>query len=94
MISKLISEIVKDKSINKVEKLLMVYFVSNMDEKESITITISSVCSDLVMTKPTFTKAVKGLIEARLVEKDNNFNNGIITANTYRMNLFKYKCSM
>ena len=42
------------------------------------------------MTKPTITKAIKGLQEKQLVKKENNFHNGIITANTYKINLFKY----
>ena len=46
--------------------------------------------NELGMTRPTIMKAIKGLQEKQLVKKENNFNNGIITANTYKINLFKY----
>ena len=49
---------------------------------------------ELGMTKPTITKAIKGLQEKQLVKKENNFHNGIITANTYKINLFKYNKHM
>jgi DNA-binding MarR family transcriptional regulator len=58
--------------------------------RATISETLCKMEKELGMTKPTITKAIKGLQEKQLVKKENNFHNGIITANTYKINLFKY----
>ena len=78
-----------DKDLSTSEKVVLLYLIDKSNNTK-IDITLKVLENELGMTRPTIMKAIKGLQEKQLVKKENNFNNGIITANTYKINLFKY----
>ena len=85
----MVGNILTDKDLSTSEKIILLYLIDKSKEYK-IDITLCKMEKELGMTKPTITKAIKGLQEKQLVKKENNFHNGIITANTYKINLFKY----
>lgn len=86
----MISRVLIDRELNKTEKLLLVYLIDKMDVSNSITIPIKDIAFDLQMAKPTVVTAISGLVEKGRVQKENNFFNGIIITNTYKINISKY----
>ena len=85
----MLGNILTDKDLSTSEKVVLLYLIDKSNNTK-IDITFKSLENELGMTRPTIMKAIKGLQEKQLVKKENNFNNGIITANTYKINLFKY----
>lgn len=85
----MLGNILTDKDLSTSEKVVLLYLIDKSNNTK-IDITFKVLENELGMTKPTIMKAIKGLQEKQLVKKENNFNNGIITANTYKINLFKY----
>ena len=85
----MLDNILTDKDLSTSEKVVLLYLVDKSNNTK-IDITFKVLENELGMTRPTIMKAIKGLQEKQLVKKENNFNNGIITANTYKINLFKY----
>lgn len=85
----MLGNILTDKNLSTSEKVVLLYLIDKSNNTK-IDITFKVLENELGMTRPTIMKAIKGLQEKQLVKKENNFNNGIITANTYKINLFKY----
>ena len=85
----MLNNILTDKDLSTSEKVVLLYLIDKSNNTK-IDITFKVLENELGMTRPTIMKAIKGLQEKQLVKKENNFNNGIITANTYKINLFKY----
>lgn len=85
----MLGNILTDKDLSTSEKVVLLYLIDKSNNTK-IDITFKVLENELGMTRPTIMKAIKGLQEKQLVKKENNFNNGIITANTYKINLFKY----
>ena len=85
----MLNNILTDKDLSTSEKVVLLYLIDKSNNTK-IDITFKGLENELGMTRPTIMKAIKGLQEKQLVKKENNFNNGIITANTYKINLFKY----
>lgn len=85
----MLGNILTDKDLSTSEKVVLLYLIDKSNNTK-IDITFKALENELGMTRPTIMKAIKGLQEKQLVKKENNFNNGIITANTYKINLFKY----
>lgn len=85
----MLDNILTDKDLSTSEKVVLLYLIDKSNNTK-IDITFKVLENELGMTRPTIMKAIKGLQEKQLVKKENNFNNGIITANTYKINLFKY----
>ena len=85
----MLDNILTDKDLSTSEKVVLLYLIDKSSNTK-IDITFKALENELGMTRPTIMKAIKGLQEKQLVKKENNFNNGIITANTYKINLFKY----
>ena len=85
----MLGNILTDKDLSTSEKVVLLYLIDKSNNTK-IDITFKTLENELGMTRPTIMKAIKGLQEKQLVKKENNFNNGIITANTYKINLFKY----
>ena len=85
----MLGNILTDKDLSTSEKVVLLYLIDKSNNTK-IDITLKVLENELGMTRPTIMKAIKGLQEKQLVKKENNFNNGIITANTYKINLFKY----
>lgn len=85
----MLDSILTDKDLSTSEKVVLLYLIDKSNNTK-IDITFKTLENELGMTRPTIMKAIKGLQEKQLVKKENNFNNGIITANTYKINLFKY----
>lgn len=85
----MLDNILTDKDLSTSEKVVLLYLIDKSNNTK-IDITFKALENELGMTRPTIMKAIKGLQEKQLVKKENNFNNGIITANTYKINLFKY----
>ena len=85
----MLGNILTDKDLSTSEKVVLLYLIDKSNNTK-IDITFKALENGLGMTRPTIMKAIKGLQEKQLVKKENNFNNGIITANTYKINLFKY----
>ena len=85
----MLNNILTDKDLSTSEKVVLLYLIDKSNNTK-IDITFKALENELGMTRPTIMKAIKGLQEKQLVKKENNFNNGIITANTYKINLFKY----
>ena len=85
----MLDNILTDKDLSTSEKVVLLYLIDKSNNTK-IDITFKVLENELGMTRPTIMKAIKGLQEKQLVKKETNFNNGIITANTYKINLFKY----
>ena len=85
----MLGNILTDKDLSTSEKVVLLYLIDKSNNTK-IDITFKVLENELGMTRPTIMKAINGLQEKQLVKKENNFNNGIITANTYKINLFKY----
>ena len=85
----MLGNILTDKDLSTSEKVVLLYLIDKSNNTK-IDIAFKVLENELGMTRPTIMKAIKGLQEKQLVKKENNFNNGIITANTYKINLFKY----
>ena len=85
----MLGNILTDKDLSTSEKVVLLYLIDKSNNTK-LDIRFKALENELGMTRPTIMKAIKGLQEKQLVKKENNFNNGIITANTYKINLFKY----
>lgn len=85
----MLSNILTDKDLSTSEKVVLLYLVDKGNNSK-LDITFKQLEKELSMTRPTIVKAIKGLEEKHLIKKENNFHNGIIQANTYKVNLFKY----
>ena len=85
----MLKNILTDKDLSTSEKIILLYLIDKSKEYK-IDITLCKMEKELGMTKPTITKAIKGLQEKNLIKKENNFYNGLMIANTYKVNLFKY----
>ena len=85
----MLRNILTDKDLTNSEKVILLYLVDRSDNFK-IDITFKILQEELGMTRPTISKAIKGLENKYLVKKENNFSNGIVSANTYKVNLFKY----
>ena len=85
----MLSNILTDKDLSTSEKVVLLYLIDKGGNSK-LDITFKQLEKELSMTRPTIVKAIKGLEEKHLIKKENNFYNGIIQANTYKVNLFKY----
>ena len=85
----MLKNILTDKDLSTSEKLVLLYLMDRCEDSK-IDITLRMLQDELGMTKPTITKAIKGLQEKNFIKKENNFYNGLMIANTYKVNLFKY----
>jgi DNA-binding MarR family transcriptional regulator len=85
----MLSNILTDKDLSTSEKVVLLYLIDKGNNSR-LDITFKTLQEELSMTRPTIAKAIKGLEEKHLVKKENNFHNGIISPNTYKVNLFKY----
>ena len=85
----MIGNILTDKDLTSTEKVILLYLFDKSNNTK-IDITLKALGEDLGMTRPTIVNAIKRLQDKGLIKKENNFYNGIITANTYKVNLVKY----
>jgi DNA-binding MarR family transcriptional regulator len=85
----MINNILTDKDLASTEKVILLYLF-NKSNNTKIDITLKVLGEELGMAKPTIVNAIKKLEDKGLIKKENNFYNGIITANTYKVNLVKY----
>ena len=85
----MLSNILTDKDLSTSEKVVLLYLIDKGGNSK-LDITFKQLEKELSMTRPTIVKAIKGLEEKHLIKKENNLYNGIIQANTYKVNLFKY----
>ena len=86
----MIGNILTDKDLNSSEKVVLLYLF-NKSNSTKIDITLNALEKELGMSRPTIVNAIRKLESKQLIKKENNFYNGIITANTYKVNLLKYK---
>jgi len=85
----MINNILNDKDLASTEKVILLYLF-NKSNNTKIDITLKVLGEELGMARPTIVNAIKKLEDKGLIKKENNFYNGIITANTYKVNLVKY----
>ena len=85
----LTGRILTDNDLSGTEKVVLLY-LADKSNGSKLDITFKTLEKELGMTRPTITRAINSLIEKQLIKKENNFHNGIIQANTYEVNLFKY----
>ena len=85
----MLNSILTDKDLSNSEKVVLLYLIDKCYNSK-LNITFKKLEKELGMTRPTIAKAIKNLEEKQIVKKENNFDNGIISPNTYSINLFKY----
>ena len=85
----MLNSILTDKDLSNSEKVVLLYLIDKCYNSK-LNITFKKLEKELGMTRPTIAKANKNLEEKQIVKKENNFDNGIISPNTYSINLFKY----
>ena len=85
----MLNSILTDKDLSNSEKVVLLYLIDKCYNSK-LNITFKKLEEELGMTRPTIAKAIKNLEEKQIVKKENNFDNGIISPNTYSVNLFKY----
>ena len=85
----MLNSILTDKDLSNSEKVVLLYLIDKCYNSK-LNITFKKLEEELGMTRPTIAKAIKNLEEKQIVKKENNFDNGIISPNTYSINLFKY----
>ena len=85
----MLNSILTDKDLSNSEKVVLLYLIDKCCNSK-LNITFKKFEKELGMTRPTIAKAIKNLEEKQIVKKENNFDNGIISPNTYSVNLFKY----
>ena len=85
----MLNSILTDKDLSNSEKVVLLYLIDKCYNSK-LNITFKKLEKELGMTRPTIAKAIKNLEEKQIVKKENNFDNGIISPNTYSVNLFKY----
>lgn len=85
----MLNRILTDKDLANAEKIILLYLF-NKSNNTKIDVTLKTLGEELGMARPTIVSAIKKLENKGLIRKENNFYNGIITANTYKVNLVKY----
>ena len=85
----MLNSILTDKDLSNSEKVVLLYLIDKCYNSK-LNITFKKLEEELGMTRPTIAKAIKNLEEKQIVKKEKNFDNGIISPNTYSINLFKY----
>ena len=85
----MIKKILTDKDLNSNEKIILIYLIEKWVNSK-ISIPFKIMAEELGLTPPTIIKGIKGLECKGLVIKEHNFNNGVVLANTHKINISKY----
>ncbi len=85
-----IKKVLTDNELSNSEKIVLMYLYE-INKGNSVTLSGSYVSKQIGITRVTFIKAVKGLIEKGLIEKVSNFNMYEANMpNTYNLKTKKY----
>jgi DNA-binding MarR family transcriptional regulator len=85
-----ITKVLTDNSLSNSEKIVLMYLYE-VNKGNSVTLSGNYVSKQIGMTRATFIKAIKGLVDKGLIEKISNINMYEANiANTYNLKTKKY----